>query len=109
MRKYKLAVVTGFTDKNTSKKYKKNDILENVEEERAFELFSSEHHLVKYVSFEEDENKNALVDENKTLKEEKEKLEEEIKSLKIKIEELQPSNNEDESQQEEEQDKKTKK
>ncbi len=45
MRTYKLEVVTAFTDIHTKEKYKVGKKLK-VDEERAFELFSSPYHLV---------------------------------------------------------------
>ena len=54
MRTYKLKVAMPFTDKyDEERKYKKNEIID-VTEERALELFSSDYHLVKYVSYEDD-------------------------------------------------------
>lgn len=107
MSKYKLKVLQNFKDKYTSKSYVANQVIE-VEEERAFELLSSDLHLVKYVSREEAKNGNsnaeikalkeeittlkadndAVVAENDTVKAENEALKEEITTLKAENEDL---------------------
>ena len=100
MSKYKLKVLQNFKDKYTSKSYVANEVIE-VEEERAFELLSSDLHLVKYVSREEAKNGNsnaeikALKEEITTLKAdndavvaENEALKEEITTLKTENEDL---------------------
>ncbi len=100
MSKYKLKVLQNFKDKYTSKSYVANQVIE-VEEERAFELLSSDLHLVKYVSREEAKNGNsnaeikALKEEITTLKAdndavvaENEALKEEITTLKTENEDL---------------------
>lgn len=107
MSKYKLKVLQNFKDKYTSKSYVANQVIE-VEEERAFELLSSDLHLVKYVSREEAKNGNsnaeikalkeeittlkadndAVVAENDTVKAENETLKEEITTLKAENEDL---------------------
>ena len=66
--KYKLQALKEFTDKyDKTTKYKKGDILETTEE-RALELFSSDYGLVKFLSREEDEQKNLILDQDKSLK-----------------------------------------
>lgn len=100
MSKYKLKVLQNFKDKYTSKSYVANQVIE-VEEERAFELLSSDLHLVKYVSREEAKNGNsnaeikALKEEITTLKAdndavvaENDTLKEEITTLKAENEDL---------------------
>jgi hypothetical protein len=83
MRTYKLKVAMPFTDKyDEERKYKKNEIID-VTEERALELFSSDYHLVKYVSY-EDDNNGEILEENKSLKKE-------IELLNSKIVELESS------------------
>lgn len=82
MRTYKLKVAMPFTDKyDEERKYKKNEIID-VTEERALELFSSDYHLVKYVSYED--NNSEILEENKSLKKE-------IELLNSKIVELEAS------------------
>ena len=83
MSKYKLKVLQNFKDKYTSKSYVANQVIE-VEEERAFELLSSDLHLVKYVSREEAKNGNSNA-EIKALKEEITTLKTENEDLKGKV------------------------
>lgn len=74
MKNYKLEVIMAFRDKYTHEKYKPGQVIE-VEEERALELFSSQHHLVQYVSHEEDTKElDKIISENETLKNENQEL-----------------------------------
>lgn len=99
MKTYKLNVVTAFRDQHTQEKYKPGTEL-NVSEERALELFSSQHHLVQYISCEGEEEVNsikaendALKAENTSLKAEVENLTNENTSLKADVENLTNENN----------------
>ena len=69
MRTYKLEVVTAFTDIHTKEKYKVGKKLK-VDEERAFELFSSPYHLVKLISCDGDNDLESIKAENDELKKE---------------------------------------
>lgn len=73
MRTYKVVVVTPFRDQHTNEKYVSGTEL-NVSEERAFELFSSPSHLVKFVSCEGNEDLESIKAENDTLKKSNETL-----------------------------------
>lgn len=87
MRTYKLEVIKSFTDIHTKEKYKPGKKLK-VNEERAFELFSSPYHLVKLISCDGDNDSeiikaenNALKVENAELKAENERLNEEVSNV----------------------------
>lgn len=87
MRSYKLEVVKAFTDVHTKEKYKVGKKLK-VDEERAFELFSSPYHLVRLISCDGDNNlesiqaeNDALKAENAELKAKNERLNEEASNL----------------------------
>lgn len=87
MRTYKLEVVKAFTDVHTKEKYKVGKKLK-VDEERAFELFSSPYHLVRLISCDGDNNlesiqaeNDALKAENAELKAKNERLNEEASNL----------------------------
>ena len=87
MRTYKLEVVKAFTDVHTKEKYKVGIKLK-VDEERAFELFSSPYHLVRLISCDGDNDlesiqaeNDALKVENAELKAENERLNEEASNL----------------------------
>ncbi len=93
---YKLIVVNNFKDIHTDEEYTIGQEL-NVSEERAFELFSSADHLVKFVSrdgnLEEISADNeALKAENETLKVDVEKLKSENENLKNDVEKLKSEN-----------------
>ena len=88
MRSYKLEVVKAFTDVHTKEKYKVGKKLK-VDEERAFELFSSPYHLVRLISCDGDNDlesiqaeNDALKAENAELKAKSERLNEEASNLK---------------------------
>lgn len=97
MSKYKLKVLQNFKDKYTAKSYVANQVIE-VEEERAFELLSSDLHLVKYVSREEAKNGNsnaeikALKEEITTLKADNDAVIAENDTLKAEIDTLKVEN-----------------
>lgn len=87
MRSYKLEVVKAFTDVHTKEKYKVGKKLK-VDEERAFELFSSPYHLVRLISCDGDNDlesiqaeNDALKAENAELKAKNERLNEEASNL----------------------------
>lgn len=82
MRTYKLEVVTPFKDIHTKEKYKAGKKLNNISEERAFELFSSPYHLVKFISCKDDENIESIKIENEELKAEIDNLKLENEALK---------------------------
>ena len=103
MRSYKLEVVKAFTDVHTKEKYKVGKKLE-VDEERAFELFSSPYHLVRLISCDGDNNLESIQAENDALKAENAELKAENKRLNEEA-----SNVEDVELQEETSEKQTKK
>ena len=80
MRSYKLEVVKAFTDVHTKEKYKVGKKLK-VDEERAFELFSSPYHLVKLISCDGDTDLESIQAENAELKAENERLNEEASNV----------------------------
>ena len=80
MRTYKVVVVTPFRDQHTNEKYVSGTEL-NVSEERAFELFSSPSHLVKFVSCEGNEDLESIKAENDALKVENATLKTNIDNL----------------------------
>ena len=80
MRTYKVVVVTPFRDQHTKEKYVSGTEL-NVSEERAFELFSSPSHLVKFVSCEGNEDLESIKAENDALKAENATLKTNIDNL----------------------------
>ena len=80
MRTYKVVVVTPFRDQHTNEKYVSGTEL-NVSEERAFELFSSPSHLVKFVSCEGNEDLESIKAENAALKAENATLKTSIDNL----------------------------
>ena len=80
MRTYKVVVVTPFIDQHTNEKYVSGTEL-NVSEERAFELFSSPSHLVKFVSCEGNEDLESIKAENDALKAENATLKTSIDNL----------------------------
>lgn len=84
MRTYKLEVVTAFTDIHTKEKYKVGKKLK-VDEERAFELFSSPYHLVKLISCDGDNDLESIKAENDALKAENTELKAENDELKKEI------------------------
>lgn len=103
MRSYKLEVVKAFTDVHTKEKYKVGKKLK-VDEERAFELFSSPYHLVRLISCDGDNNLESIQAENDALKAENAELKAENKRLNEEA-----SNVEDVELQEETSEKQTKK
>ena len=92
MRKYKLEVVKPFTDINTKEKYKLGKKI-TVEEERAFELFSSKYHIVKLISVSGNDDYEIIKAENDALKAE-------IDMLKVEIEKTNNKTENSEKQQE---------
>lgn len=92
MKKYKLEVVRNFTDVYTKEKYQIGKEL-NVEEERAFELFSSPYHLVKFISCEGNEDVKSVKKENDALKAEFEKIKTENDALKAELEKINTETN----------------
>ena len=80
MRTYKVVVVTPFRDQKKKEKYVSGTEL-NVSEERAFELFSSPSHLVKFVSCEGNEDLESIKAENDALKAENATLKTSIDNL----------------------------
>ena len=80
MRTYKVVVVTPFRDQHTDEKYVSGAEL-NVSEERAFELFSSPSHLVKFVSCDGDEDLESIKAENDALKAENTTLKTSVDNL----------------------------
>ena len=110
MRSYKLEVVKAFTDVHTKEKYKVGKKLK-VDEERAFELFSSPYHLVKLISCDGDTDLESIQAENAELKAENAELKAENAELKAENERLneEASNVEDAEPQEETSEKQTKK
>ncbi len=82
MRSYKLEVVKAFTDVHTKEKYKVGKKLK-VDEERAFELFSSPYHLVRLISCDGDNNLESIQAENDALKAENAELKAENKRLTV--------------------------
>lgn len=103
MRSYKLEVVKAFTDVHTKEKYKVGKKLK-VDEERAFELFSSPYHLVKLISCDGDTDLESIQAENAELKAENAELKAENERLNEEA-----SNVEDAEPQEETSEKQTKK
>lgn len=103
MRSYKLEVVKAFTDVHTKEKYKVGKKLK-VDEERAFELFSSPYHLVRLISCDGNNNLESIQAENDALKAENAELKAENKRLNEEA-----SNVEDVELQEETSEKQTKK
>lgn len=103
MRSYKLEVVKAFTDVHTKEKYKVGKKLK-VDEERAFELFSSPYHLVRLISCDGDNDLESIQAENDALKAENAELKAENKRLNEEA-----SNVEDVELQEETSEKQTKK
>lgn len=103
MRTYKLEVVKAFTDVHTKEKYKVGKKLK-VNEERAFELFSSPYHLVRLISCDGDNDLKGIQAENDALKAENAELKAENKKLNEEA-----SNVEDAEPQEETSEKQTKK
>lgn len=84
MKTYKLEVVTAFTDIHTKEKYKVGKKLK-VDEERAFELFSSPYHLVKLISCDGNNDLESIKAENDALKAENTELKAENDELKKEI------------------------
>ena len=82
MRSYNLEVVKAFTDVHTKEKYKVGKKLK-VDEERAFELFSSPYHLVRLISCDGDNNLESIQAENDALKAENAELKAENKRLTV--------------------------
>lgn len=103
MRIYKLEVIKAFTDIHTKEKYKVGKKLK-VDEERAFELFSSPYNLVRLISCEGDNDLKSIQAENNVLKVENAELKAENERLKEEA-----SNVEDAEPQEETPEKQTKK
>ena len=103
MRTYKLEVVKAFTDVHTKEKYKVGKKLK-VDEERAFELFSSPYHLVRLISCDGDTDLESIQAENDALKAENAELKAENERLNEDA-----SNVEDAEPQEETSEKQTKK
>ena len=103
MRIYKLEVIKAFTDIHTKEKYKVGKKLK-VDEERAFELFSSPYHLVRFISCEGDNDLKSIQAENNVLKVENAELKAENERLKEEA-----SNVEDAEPQEKTPEKQTKK
>lgn len=103
MRSYKLEVVKAFTDVHTKEKYKVGKKLK-VDEERAFELFSSPYHLVRLISCDGDNDLESIQAENDALKAKNAELKAENKRLNEEA-----SNVEDVELQEETSEKQTKK
>lgn len=92
MRIYKLKALRDFRDKYTKEDYSKGQELVDIEEERAFELLSSDNSLVKYVSHTDDnkdlEEVENIKKENDTVKAENESLKTENDTIKAENEEL---------------------
>ena len=84
MRSYKLEVVKAFTDVHTKEKYKVGKKIK-VDEDRAFELFSSPYHLVKLISCDGDNDLESIKAENEALKAENTELKAENDELKKEI------------------------
>lgn len=80
MRTYKVVVVTPFRDQHTDEKYDSGLEL-NVSEKRAFELFSSPSHLVKFVSCDGEEDLESIKTENDALKAENAALKTNVDNL----------------------------
>jgi hypothetical protein len=89
MRTYTLKARRDFTDKyDNSVKYKENQEI-TVEEERAFELLSSDYSLVKYVSHTDD---NKDLEEVENIKKENEEIKAENDTVKAENESLKTEN-----------------
>ena len=97
MRTYKVVIVTPFRDQHTNEKYVSGTEL-NVSEERAFELFSSPSHLVKFVSCEGNEDLESIKAENDALKAENATLKTNIDNLTSVNEKLNADKNKDKEQ-----------
>lgn len=104
MRSYKLEVVKAFTDVHTKEKYKVGKKLK-VDEERAFELFSSPYHLVRLISCDGNNDLESIQAENDALKAENTELKAENKRLNEEASNIE----EDAEPQEETSEKQTKK
>lgn len=85
MRTYNLKVVNSFKDIHTQEKYKAGKELKNISEERAFELFSSPHHLVQFISCDGIEDIDVIKEENNALKEQIDALNKQIDDLNAQI------------------------
>ena len=89
MRTYTLKARRDFTDKyDNSVKYKENQEI-TVDEERAFELLSSDYSLVKYVSHTDD---NKDLEEVENIKKESEKIKAENDTVKAENETIKAEN-----------------